>query len=473
MRLWDHRNRFAPEVFTALAEEVNTLNKTLTSHGTSLAVPTVARQATQHKIWMPEHWESGHALGQHAYVLKRGSVPTWGLSHGISQQLWDAAMIDRYSSALYIWDEGHPELVDGYGYVDRRNNQVSDYTLAGHDDARWTRGQSHYEIYYNDRETFHAGSWRITGDAILNHTATEFTEALWNSTYAGDLPCPDAPEYARWRGWSDSPTLDYYTGPWWKCGTVGSGVYDQPPFASWNATFGAGNSIGGVLDPDTDTWFLQDETRRAEFRVSGGASWGYPRIKQRIPSGSRINQTLLEIQVQGLSRYERTITRTVNGAGEISAEVSYNTDVQDMTLTLVGGKVVGTRWQYDVLATQAAAISGSDLWQVVDITDMCQWMISSDRDSAYSRYAIVPAQYAGMAGGVVSKDYVKALLPTVTWDVWLASAPSTDWFAYRPSEHGVIVTFTDVVLGQVYVDWTLPDGEQHREKMPWHLPPMH
>ncbi len=456
MRRLDHRARPSAEQINKVLAACNQLNSTIT--GISGLAPVVGINAYMFKelIW-PESAYAARCDTLHQYWPLKGSQPMLGLSNGTSQVMWDRATSKVWDWYWSIWMYGQAYR-EGYGHFDNWPYLTADdMTLTGADAFQFATLQINFETEPPSLE------------------GTGFDHDIWSATSGGAKPCEHAGDWLRWKGMSSDPQTSYYTGPYWSCGIADGGVYVNDPYNGLYNTGMIPNMIGNPVDPDSNAvvW-------NSSCCVDGGATFGFPYVLQRIPSGSTIIDAKLEVKVSGLTRRHVTTTRSVDEYGEWTINTDVDEALEDISLVLVGGTCNGRLIEYGVIAGAGVGIDRNDAWSVCDVTGLCQTMIDSLRGSSkISRMALVPSISADIIGVTDMRGYLSSIFPTVELSVHVAPSNTTQWwdpntdFWYVSYEEGTMLSWSSVQLGNIAITWQLPSGEQHREVIPWSLPPMH
>ena len=209
------------------------------------------------------------------------------------------------------------------------------------------------------------------------------------------------------------------------------------------------------------------------------------RIMQRIPDGCIDIDVRLEVTTDA-KRILQTWTNTVTGGTLVNTEFETVETYEEMAYTIMGRRVLGDgRSQWDALASTGTLTGADGLSRVVDISGAVAAVINNHRGkSPYCDFCLVPAPYAGIAGGTDTRAYLKALLPNIEWAAYLDPMFDGTLYGASPVYGGGDIVYqatgsqswvewNSMTLGKVWVGFKYPQSEIGREVWPVNWPPMH
>jgi hypothetical protein len=214
-----------------------------------------------------------------------------------------------------------------------------------------------------------------------------------------------------------------------------------------------------------------------------GQPIAFPHFLRSVPDGTTINSARVEVLCSGLTRYVHQYDQTIDEeTGVLNAATATITETSEgISFALLGGKTVAgdtsRRRQWEVVAGGAAQTVASDLWQIVDVTAICQAYLDTLRSGVWDSFALMASPYAGLVGETDLRGYLAALRPTLTWDYWSDSGWSEAWMGggdkcWISHSSGSVVEWTDITIGKLVIDFTYPSGENNRAVAYFNYPPM-
>ena len=254
------------------------------------------------------------------------------------------------------------------------------------------------------------------------------------------------------------------TGPGWGYGIDRGYTYRWYPAASaglLNAVSGGCVDTIDILSPITLPVSLQADIEGTISPLYH--SW----FLSTIPTGTTINAAWLEVTTTGLYR-SQTIYRQTSATTNPTQEINVSQD--GVSFVLMGARVVS----YDTilwspLGGSIASSVTNGKQRVVDVTGVVQALMDN-REGPGKPFAfgIMPGAVSDFAGTFDATAYLRGLVKESSQEVaWDSSAGL--WYPSRLENNTTV--YDDFVIGNLMIDFTLPDGGNKVDVFPVNLPP--
>ena len=457
MRRWDHRSRFPVRTHNDAIKAIQECNRVMTSFGSggdSLTIWAKLTHSDRHLLsqllWQP---------GVGAYGIKRGELPHRTVT---GADLW--AMHQRANDLRWLGRGGYPTPGRAWGYGwDGYNASAttdSDLLLLGSSYPLTGAAGNLGGCYLDDpmASTSYPTNPTIPANQQIGGTGAP----AWTSWATSDLDVfsGGAKIYS---AWGDSPGNQ--TNAAWTFGhTDGEGIFEQYPVTLDSPHIYDPNYCGMMVSPS-------GTPLSTSYFVGGSVPVSFPGLLQRVPDGTTILSAKVEVKCAGAVKHDFTWTTTVDSNGTPTTEFDDTETTGGIAFALLGRRVETSggvrRLAWDVLSTSVGGTVSGGVWQIADVTALCQDFVDRLRRGVWNEFALMPTIASAHVGEIDMRGFMQSLLPTQTWAYWLDPNYSGDVYGgidtwYRSHCTGSILRWDSLELGQIIVEIQYPGTENRK-----------
>src|SRR5438552_2001784 len=97
--------------------------------------------------------------------------------------------------------------------------------------------------------------------------------------------------------------------------------------------------------------------------------------------------------------------------------------------------------------------------------------------SKYFKFSLVPSPLVSVLGATDTKGLLESLFPTVSYETWVSPDNHTGFFqapdfSFQSYHSGQYITWNNVIMGNAWISYTLPDGSLTRVPLYFNTPVM-